>query len=234
MTMPVLPALQTNKGAAGPLTDLLDAMAPEDVADLAQVATEWGDAGEPPLVGDIEGQSVETDMDTPAEEPLPGDDPVHDESNETPAQEADETPEEQEQEEQAGAENIEGLLAQVQSVAETAETYEKQFDDLAEQAKAAEDQGADPDAIADLKDEAAECVEEIADMLAEAEKAAKDEDAEGVARQGLGIQKHLELLDGLLQQASIHARGHQPAPAEPGSLQGQQPALAAWAANYKG
>jgi len=71
-------------------------------------------------------------------------------------------------------------------------------------------------------------------MVKEAEQAAKDEDAEGVARQGLGIQKHLEMIQAHLQEAQIHARGHQPAAPEPGSIQNQTPALAAWAANYKG
>ena len=71
-------------------------------------------------------------------------------------------------------------------------------------------------------------------MMKEVDAAAKDEDAEGMASQGLAIQKHCEIIQQLLQQAQTHATGHQPAPKEPGSIQSNTPALSLWAQKYAG
>ncbi len=233
MSMPVLPGLNSTAGTPGPITDLLDGLSPEQIADLVYMAQDWSDAGAPPVeVADTDA-SLESDVDGPAVEPLPGDNPVqHSEPTETLEDEALETPDEQEQELEAGAEDMAGLLSQVQSVATQGEGYLAQFDDLIAEAQTSEDTGGDPDSIEGLKEDAQGYVDEIADLVKEAESAAKDEDANGVAQAGLHIQEKCELLETLLQQAMVHAKPNTPAVPAEGALPDATPALSLWAQRY--
>jgi len=212
----------------------LDALSEADVGELCAAAAEWsaveGDGSE---VVDDPDATVDTDTDTPAEEPLPGDNPVnHSEGDETLEEEAAESEDTQAAEADEGTENFDGLLAQVQSEATKAEGYSTEFDDLIDQAKAAEDEGGDPDAVEDLKDEASDYLDEIAGLMKEADAARKDEDAEGIAQAGLHIKEKLELVDTLLAQARVHAKTNTPSPAKDGSIPTATPALALWAQRY--
>jgi hypothetical protein len=233
--MPVIPALTQKAGVAGPLTDVLDELSPDDIAELCAVASEWADTaglGDSEVADDPEA-SVDTDMDTPAEEPLPGDNPVeHSEGTETLEEEASETPEEQEAEAEEGTEEFDGLLAQVQDEAGKGETLLAQFDALIETAKENEDAGGDADAIEDLKAEAEDYLSEIEGQMKEATAARKDEDANGIAQAGLYIKEKNELIQTLLDQAAVHAKTNQPPPAKAGSIPNAAPALAVWAQRY--
>lgn len=234
--MPVLPALQNPAAASagGPLTDLMDEMAPEDLQELLEMAQDWSDAGEPANpIGEDPDATAEPDDDTPADEPMPGDNPVqHPESTETLEDEAAESPDQQATEAEDGTENFEGLLGQVTSEASKADAYDQKFDDLIAQAKEAEDAGGDPDAVAELQEEAGDYIDDIAKLVKEAEKAAKDEDADGIAQAGLHIQEKCQIIDTLLQQAQVHAKSNQPAPPAAGAIPDNTPALSLWAKRY--
>jgi hypothetical protein len=234
MTMPVLPALTQPAGVPGPLTDLLDSLSEPDVNELCSVATEWaaGDQSGSELEDDPEA-SVTTDTDTPADEPLPGDNPVeHSEGDETFEEEAAESDDQQQLEADEGTENFDGLLSQVQAEASKAESYTTQFDDLVDQAKSVEDEGGDPDSVEDLKDEASDYIAEIDGLMKEAEAARKDEDAEGIAQAGLHIKEKLEIIGTLIEQAKVHAKTNTPAAPTEGSIPNATPALALWAQRY--
>ena len=231
MAMPVLPGLNESAGTPGPITDILDALTPEQVTELVYVAMDWSDAGEPPIEMDAADDAVDpaatpgaddaTDLETPPAE-----------SEETLDDEANETPEEQQEEQDEGTENMEGLLGQVQGEAAKVDGYLQQFDDLADEASSAEEQGGDPEAVNTLKEEAQEYADEIADLIKEAESAAKDDDANGVAQAGLHIREKCQLIETLLTQAAVHAQTNQPAPKGEGSLPDAAPALSLWAQRY--
>jgi hypothetical protein len=212
----------------------LDSLSEADITDLCDVAAEWSaGAGDESMIETDPNASVDTDTDTPAIEPQPGDNPVnHSEDDETLEDEANESDDEQAQEADEGTENFEGLLSQVQSVASAAEGYADKFDELIDQAKASEDQGGDPESIEDLKDEAGDYIDEIESLMKEATAAAKDEDADGIAQAGLHIKEKLEILETLMAQAQVHAKTNQPAPPTPGSIPQATPALALWAKRY--
>lgn len=227
--MPVLPGLNESAGTPGPITDILDALSPEQLTEIVYLAQEWSDAGEPPVVADADVE-LTSDTDTPADEPLPLEDKP--EAEETLEDEAAETPEEQETEQEEDTENMEGLLGQVQSEAANADSLLGQFDAIAEEASTNQEQGGDPDSVNELKEEAQEYVDEIADLLKEAESAAKDDDANGVAQAGLHIKEKCALIETLLQQATVHAATNQPAPKAEGALPDAAPALSLWAQRY--
>lgn len=235
MTMPVLPALiQPPTGEPGPLTDILDALPEDAIASLVETAADWAASeGSGSELEDDPEASVDTDTDTPAVEPLPGDNPVdHSEEDETLEEEASESEDEQSEEAEAGSENYDGLLSQVQSEAAKADGYAAQFDDLVDQATASEDEGGDPDAVESLKDEASDYIGEIAGLMKEAESARKDEDAEGIAQAGLMIKEKCELIETLLSQAAVHAKTNKPSPPTDGAIPTATPALALWAQRY--
>jgi hypothetical protein len=233
--MPVLPALSNpSTGVAGPLTDVLDAMSEDDVAELCAVANEWAAAaGEGPEIADDPNAVADTDLDTPADDSTPGEAAMdHDETNETLEQEAAESPEEQAEEAEAGSENFDGLLTQVETEASKSEGLLTQFDDLMAQADAVVDEGGDPDAIESLKADAEDLVGEIEGYLKEAQAARKDEDAEGIAQAGLMIKEKNELLETMLSQAAIHAKTNKPSAPTKGSIPDATPALKLWAQRY--
>jgi hypothetical protein len=234
MTMPVLPALTQPTGEPGPLTDILDALPEDAIASLVETAADWAASeGSGSELEDDPEASVDTDTDTPAVEPLPGDNPVtHDEDTETLEDEAAESEDEQAAEAEEGTENYDGLLGQVQTEAAKADGYVTAFDDLVDQATASEDEGGDPDAVESLKDEATDYIKEIVGFLKEAESARKDEDAEGIAQAGLMIKEKCELIETLLQQAAVHAKTNTPAPPADGAIPTATPALALWAKRY--
>lgn len=234
MNMPVLPALSNPAtGVAGPLTDVLDAMSEDDIAELCQVAGDWAaSASSGSELEDDPELEADTDLDTPTDD-VPGDQAMsHDETDETLEQEAAESEDQQAAEAEAGSENFDGLLSQVETEASQGEGFLAQFDDLIDQAEASVDEGGDPDAIEGLKADAQEYLDEIEGYLKEAQAARKDEDAEGIAQAGLMIKEKNELIGTLLSQAAVHAKTNKPSAPTEGSIPDATPALKLWAQRY--
>lgn len=159
------PMAQGPGGDPAALTAIFDALNPDEIAALCEMASG--------VMGGDESPSIEAGPDASAEGAGPGGPP---EASETAADEAAESPEEQAKEKAEGTElHDPSMFANAAAAASTeAGQICQQIEDLAEQAK--ENEGGDPKGLAKSVKEAAKIEKEIDKQANDAQRAAGKDD----------------------------------------------------------
>jgi len=179
MTMPILPGLAGTAVPAGSLTDVLDALAPDQIAELVAEAAGSSDPDADPVEGG------EDDTDGEAEE----EGELSDEEVEARATEL------------GDAGELEAITTWSERAIESLNAAREQLAEMHTTAEAEAERGADPDAIEALLDRADELVEQAVEADDEAAAAAKSEDAKACAEAALRVHRFARAMRALIQEA---------------------------------